>query len=214
MKHFKMYIKITDVMGEKRINLAYLILGKEVVVDSVFSDNVQYQIQEPLNILLIRNEEKLLLKGTLTGRELSTFIGRKVITTPLDTNVNVVKMDKLAHVMEVTLRKPRVFALQILQCYLTKEGHVRNFLLFIWIKEPCVRKSGGLTCSKLLGISQTEVVISLDELDNTDNLEDGRLSNVLLRYHLTANGELMSFKAVAPQYKRLKNREFTFLTMK
>ena len=122
-----MYIKITDVMGEKRINLAYLIWGKEVAVDSVFSDNVQYQIQEPLNILLIRNEEKLLLKGTLTCRELSTFIGRKVITTRLDTNVNVVKMDKLAHVMEVTLRKPRVFALQILQCYLMKEGHVRKF---------------------------------------------------------------------------------------
>ena len=29
------------------------------------------------------------------------------------------------------------------------------FPLFIWIKEPCVRKFEGLECSKLLGISQT-----------------------------------------------------------
>ena len=30
------------------------------------------------------------------------------------------------------------------------------FRLFIWIKEPCVRKSEGLERSKLLGISQTK----------------------------------------------------------
>ena len=30
------------------------------------------------------------------------------------------------------------------------------FLLFIWIKEPCVRKFEGLARSKLLGISQTD----------------------------------------------------------
>ena len=35
----------------------------------------------------------------------------------------------------------------------------------------------------------TEVVLSLDELDNTDNLEDGRVSNVLLRYHVTGSEE-------------------------
>ena len=31
--------------------------------------------------------------------------------------------------------------------------------LFIWIKESCVRKSEGLTRSKLLGILQTELVL-------------------------------------------------------
>ena len=33
------------------------------------------------------------------------------------------------------------------------------FRLFIWIKEPCVRKFEGLERSKLLGISQTELFI-------------------------------------------------------
>ena len=55
-----------------------------------------------------------------------------------------------------SLRKPKVFALQILQRYLTKEGsRSKIFPLFIWIKEPCVRKFEGLERSKLLGISQT-----------------------------------------------------------
>ena len=34
------------------------------------------------------------------------------------------------------------------------------FLLFIWIKEPCVRKFEGLARSKLLGISQTDLILA------------------------------------------------------
>ena len=39
-KHFKIYITITDIIGEKRIDLAYPIQDKEVAVVNVFSDNV------------------------------------------------------------------------------------------------------------------------------------------------------------------------------
>ena len=59
-----------------------------------------------------------------------------------------------------------------------------------------------------------EVVRSLEELNNTNNLEDRRLSNVLLRYHMTGSQEFTSFEPVAPQYKRLKNREFDSLTLR
>ena len=76
------------------------------------------------------------------------FIERKMITTSLNTNENVVKTGKLA----------------------------------------CIK----------------EVVLSLDELDNTDNLEDGSLSNVLLRHNMTASGEFTHFEPVAAQYKNLK----------
>ena len=51
-----MYITVTDVLDEKRIDLVYLIWGKEVAVISMFSDNIQYQMRESLNILLIMNE--------------------------------------------------------------------------------------------------------------------------------------------------------------
>ena len=66
-KHFKMYITVTDLVGEKRIDLAYLIWSKEVVIISMFSDNIQYQIRESLNVLLIMNEEKLLPKKEVYG---------------------------------------------------------------------------------------------------------------------------------------------------
>ena len=66
--------------------------------------------------------------------------------------------------------------------------------------------------NKLKGI--TEMIINLDELDNTVNLEDGRPSNALLTYHVTSNEDLTSFKHQTPQYEKLKNEEFTSLTLK
>ena len=42
-----------------------------------------------------------------------------------------------------------------------RRSRSKIFLLFIWIKEPCVRKFEGLARSKLLGISQTEIQILL-----------------------------------------------------
>ena len=39
-------------MGEKRIDLVYPILGKEVAVVSVLSDNIQYEFPEPWTIEL------------------------------------------------------------------------------------------------------------------------------------------------------------------
>ena len=64
-KHFKQYITITDVVGEKRIDLAYLTQGEEVAIISMFSDNVQSQIREPLEVLLITNRKGSCQKGHL-----------------------------------------------------------------------------------------------------------------------------------------------------
>ena len=66
--------------------------------------------------------------------------------------------------------------------------------------------------NKMAGI--TEIVMSLDELDNTDNLENRKVSNILLGYHVTANEAFTSFELAAPQYKKLKNREFKSLTLR
>ena len=157
-KHFKMYITITDIIGEKRVDLSYPIRGKEVAVISVFSDNIQYQIREPVKALLIKNEERQLLKGTFIGRKLSASIEGKLRTAPLVAKGNIIKMEKLTGI--------------------------------------------------------TEVVLSLDELDNTDNMEDERLSNILLRYHVSGSEDFTSFEPATPQYKKLKNREFASLTLR
>ena len=69
-----------------------------------------------------------------------------------------------------------------------------------------------INTNKLKGI--TEMVLNLDELDNSDNLEDGRPSNALLTYHVTSNEDFTCFEPATPQYKKLKNDEFTSLTLR
>ena len=54
----------------------------------------------------------------------------------------------------------------------------------------------------------------MNSIDNTDNLEDGRPSNVLLTYHVTANEDFTHFEPNIPQYKKLKNGEFFSLTLR
>ena len=52
---------------------------------------------------------------------------------------------------------------------------------------------------KLKGI--TEITLNLDELDNSNNLKDGRPSNELLTYHVTDHKDFMCFEPDIPQYK-------------
>ena len=58
--------------------------------------------------------------------------------------------------------------------------------------------------NKLAGI--TEMILNLNELDNTDNLEDGRPSN--------ADEDFTHFEPHTPQYKKLKREEFVSLTLR
>ena len=51
----------------------------------------------------------------------------------------------------------------------------------------------------------TKLTISLNELDNSDNLEDGRPSNTLFTYYVTGPEYSMHFEPHTPQYKKIKN---------
>ena len=62
--------------------------------------------------------------------------------------------------------------------------------------------------------SITEITLNLDELNNSDNLKDGRPSNSLLTYYMTSNEDFMRFEPQNPKYKKLKNGEFTSLTLR
>ena len=66
--------------------------------------------------------------------------------------------------------------------------------------------------NKLKGI--TEITLNLNELNNSDNLKDGRPSNELLTYHVTDDKDLKRFESQTPEYRKLKNREFTSLTLR
>ena len=69
-----------------------------------------------------------------------------------------------------------------------------------------------LRTNKLQGI--TKMIISLNELDNSDNLEDGRPSNILFSYHVTSSECYTLFKPQTPHYKALKYGEIVSLTLR
>ena len=60
----------------------------------------------------------------------------------------------------------------------------------------------------------TEITLNLDELNNSDNLKDGKPSNELLTYYVTDNKDFTHFEPDIPQYKALKNGEFTSLNLR
>ena len=168
-KHFKTYITINGIKGEKTIDLSYPICsGKEapqgprsaeIAVITMFNSNVQYQILKLRAVMdPISDTKKLIRSRTYAGRELLSMLEGMV--------------------------------------------ELNKFL----VDDQVIKKN------KLKGI--TEMILNLDELDNSDNLKDGRTSNALLTYHVTANEDFTSFEPNTPQYKKLKNREFTSLTLR
>ena len=66
--------------------------------------------------------------------------------------------------------------------------------------------------NKLKGI--TEITLNLNELNNSDNLKDGRPSNELLTYHMTDDKDFTHFEPQTPQYRKLKNGELTSLNLR
>ena len=82
-----MYATIDNIIGEKTIDLDYLIRGKEVVDVSVFSDNSQYEFTEPWTIEFeLSNKPKK--AGTYTRRELKDLIKGKIELTLFDKHQN------------------------------------------------------------------------------------------------------------------------------
>ena len=60
----------------------------------------------------------------------------------------------------------------------------------------------------------TKMVIGLNELDNSDNLKDGRPSNTLFTYYVTGPELSMHFEPNTPQYKKLKSSMINSLSLK
>ena len=60
----------------------------------------------------------------------------------------------------------------------------------------------------------TKVAISLNELNNSDNLEDGRPSNTLFTYYVTSSEDFTRFQPCNPRYMKLKYGEIVSLTLK
>ena len=53
-------------------------------------------------------------------------------------------------------------------------------------------------------VNGTKITISLNKLDNSDNLEDGKPSNTLFTYFVTSPEYFTHFEPQSPQYKNLR----------
>ena len=62
-------------------------------------------------------------------------------------------------------------------------------------------------------VNGTKISITLNELDNSDNLEDGKPSNTLFTYYVTSPEYFTLFEPQSPQHKILKNDTITSLTL-
>ena len=155
-KHFKMYITINDVIGEKTIDLSYPIRStagqgkarKEFAAVSMHISNSQILLHRSIEVLSITGKKIVLNKGVYTDKELNSMTGTELKSQILDSRNNVLRTNKLERI--------------------------------------------------------TKMIISLDEIYNSDNLEDGRPSNVLFTYYVTSSECYMLFKPQTPQYKALK----------
>ena len=59
-----------------------------------------------------------------------------------------------------------------------------------------------------------DMIFNLNELDNSENLKDGRPSNTLFTCYVFGSQDFTCFKRKAPQYKKLRNGEIVSLTLK
>ena len=64
-------------------------------------------------------------------------------------------------------------------------------------------------------LSLTEMNFTLNEVNNTETIIDGNVSNTLYTYHITNwTDEVTFFEPKNPQYKKIKNGVISSITLK
>ena len=87
-----------------------------------------------------------------------------------------------------------------------------NSLIGMELKSQMLDSHNGIQRPKKL-VNGTKITISLNKLNNSDNLEDGKPSNTLFTYFVTSPEYFTHFEPQSPQYKKLKNDTITSLTL-
>ena len=144
-KHFKMYITINDI--KRRLTSYPINPRKEIAVVSIHSNNAQYWLQGPIEVLSIMGKKIVLNKMVHMDKELNAIIGQELKSQIGDCD-DVLRTNKL--------------------------------------------------------VNGTKITISLNELNNSDNLEDGHPSNILFKYYVTGPEYFTCFKPQSPQYRPLR----------
>ena len=59
-----------------------------------------------------------------------------------------------------------------------------------------------------------DMIINLDELNNSNNLEDGRPSNTLFTHYVFGSEDFTHFEPATPHYRKLKGGQILSLTLR
>ena len=110
--------------------------------------------------------------------------------------------------IEVLLKTGKKIVLKK-RVYMDKE---LNALIGLELKSQLGDRDDVLRTNKLEKVMK--LTISLNELNNSNNLEDGRPSNTLFMYYVTGPEYSTRFKPRTPQYKALKNGMINSLSLK
>ena len=101
-KHFKMYITIIDIIDKKRIDLDYLIRGKDIAVVSVFSDNINYEFTKPWT-LDFGSSSKLIVAGTYR-RQLIDIVEGIIELAQFHKDSRIKRINKSEGIMEMIFK--------------------------------------------------------------------------------------------------------------
>ena len=143
-----MYITISDVIGEKRIDLSYPIKGKEapegalwsldparrsadIAVVSMLSNNVQYWLQGSIEVLLKTGKKIVLNKGVYTDKELNSLIGMELRSQMLDFHNDILRTNKLEKVMKMVFSLNELYNFNNLE-----DGKPSNTLFTYYVTGP------------------------------------------------------------------------------
>ena len=58
------------------------------------------------------------------------------------------------------------------------------------------------------------MIFTLNKLNNSGNLKDGRPSDTLFTYYVSSSKDFTHFEPQTPQYKKLKNGQIVSLTLR
>ena len=111
-----LYITINDIKGEKRIDLSYPIYPtagrgeakKEIAVVSMHSNNTQYWLQGPIEVLSITGKKIMLNKVVYMDKELNELIGQE-LTSRIGDHDDVLRTSKLVSGTKITISLNKLY---------------------------------------------------------------------------------------------------------
>ena len=130
--------------------------------------------------------------------------GKEIAVVSMHISNSQILLHRSIEVLSVTSKKI------VLNIYMDKE---LNSLIWTELKSQMLDSHNDTQRTNKL-VNGTKITISLNELDNSDNLEDRKPSNTLFTYFVTSYECYTLFEPQTPRYKALKYGEIVSLTLR